>query len=292
MQAAAGALWWVGVFTLPWVRHTTLGELNPVVVGALDIPLFVLASAAVALGLRSFVWVVVPWTVIVTMGLAVYATVTGLAGWGVLIMVAASGGGLAAGLLVWLKRIPTEWIVFGPFRFRAAPAGRAGYLGQTFGQIVVFWGACLVLIPGIIAVVESRWGLSIQLPLWARIAGGVLLLVASALGIWSAVTMSTLGSGTPLPSAMPRLLVIAGPYRFVRNPMAVAGITQGIAVGLIASSWLVVVYALCGSLIWNWVVRPHEEADLEAKFGPDFAAYRERVSCWVPRRPRAGAPRR
>lgn len=288
-QALAGALWWVGVFTTPFVREATLGDLNPVVIAALDIPLFVLASAVVAAGLRSIVWVVTPWAAIVTAGLAMYTTATGLAGWGVLLMIAATGGSLAAGMLIMLGRIPTEWIIIGPFAFRTARAAAPlGHLGRTFGQIVLFWGVGLGLIPWVIAVLEARLGLSITMPLGVRFAGGALLLISSALGLWSAVTMSTLGLGTPLPSAMPRRLVIAGPYRFVRNPMAVAGITQGVAVGLMASSWLVVIYALCGSLIWNWVVRPHEEADLEARFGADFDAYRQRVSCWIPRAPGAG----
>ena len=107
----------------------------------------------------------------------------------------------------------------------------------------------------------------------------VVLVLASGLGLWSAFAMSTRGGGTPLPAAMPNRLVIAGPYRFVRNPMALAGIVQGAAVGLIASSWLVVLYALLGSLVWNHVARPHEEADLERRFGPEFTAYRDAVRC-------------
>jgi protein-S-isoprenylcysteine O-methyltransferase Ste14 len=78
--------------------------------------------------------------------------------------------------------------------------------------------------------------------------------------------------------------VIAGPYRYVRNPMAVAGIAQGVAVGLLLGSWLVVIWALCGSLVWNSLIRPFEEEDLEKRFGDDFRAYRDHVKCWVPGR--------
>lgn len=94
--------------------------------------------------------------------------------------------------------------------------------------------------------------------------------------------MSTLGNGTPLPSAMPNHLVIAGPYRWIRNPMAAAGILQGAAVGVILQSWLVVAYAVVGSLVWNYVVRPLEESDLEERFGEEFRQYRDAVRCWVP----------
>jgi protein-S-isoprenylcysteine O-methyltransferase Ste14 len=99
--------------------------------------------------------------------------------------------------------------------------------------------------------------------------------------------MSTRGSGTPLPSAATTRLVTSGPYRFVRNPMAVAGIVQGVGVGLTLQSWLVVLYAIAGSVVWNWFVRPVEEADLTAKFGNEYLAYRAQVRCWIPRVGRA-----
>lgn len=284
-QAAAGLLWWVGVFTVDAVRTSTLGELDAGPIAALDIPLFVAASAVAAAGIRAALWVVIPWTALVATGMALYSTLTGLAGWGALLMLAATLGSVAAGFLLTAGWIPAARLVAGPLGFRLArPAAPLAHLGRTGGQIVVFWGLFLAVIPAVIVFAEARWGLGVDVPPGVRVAGGVLLLAASALGIWAAVTMSTRGDGTPLPAAMPRRLVIAGPYRFVRNPMAVAGITQGVAVGLLAGSWLVVLYALCGSLVWNYLVRPLEEADLEARFGEEFVAYREQVSCWVPRR--------
>ncbi len=48
-------------------------------------------------------------------------------------------------------------------------------------------------------------------------------------------------------------------------------------------SWLVVAYAVIGSLLWNYAVRPHEEADLERRFGTEFQRYRDSVRCWIPR---------
>lgn len=284
LQAVAGTLWWICVFAFDPVRNATLGGLNPVLVAAFDLPLFVAASAFAAAGLRFAVWVTVPWTALVTVAMAVYATLTGAAGWGALLMIAATAGSTAAGILVLYGKLPTNRILFGPFKFRIAPARqKRAQLGRTGAQITVFWGLFLAVIPVVIVLLEMRWQLHFALPLWVRIGGGILLLAASALGLWAAATMSTLGDGTPLPAEMPRRLVIAGPYRWVRNPMAVSGILQGVSVGLITSSWLVVAYALCGSLAWNWLIRPLEEADLEERFGAEFTDYQARVACWVPR---------
>ncbi len=283
-QAVAGALWWWGVFASDAVRTVTLGGLSPLLVALLDVPLFVVASALVAAGARAVVWVIVPWSVLVAAGMTLYATLTGVAGWGALLMLAAAGCSLTAGLLIRVGWIPAERLIVGPLGFRLArPAATGRNLGRTGGQILVFWGLFLVLIPAVIVAVEGRWQVAVELPLPVRIGGVVLVVAASALGLWAALTMSTRGEGTPLPSAMPHRLVIAGPYRYVRNPMAVAGIAQGVAVGLIADSWLVVLYALGGSLVWNWVVRPLEEADLAERFGDAFESYRRQVACWVPR---------
>lgn len=146
----------------------------------------------------------------------------------------------------------TEWILFGPFAIRLAPAASTStHVARTTGQVVVFWGLFLAVFPVIIAVIERRWNLHVPFPDAVRWAGLVLLLAASALGIWSAVAMSTRGEGTPLPSATARRLVV--------------------------------VYALCGSLVWNWVVRPLEEADLTERFGAAYAEYADAVRCWVPR---------
>jgi protein-S-isoprenylcysteine O-methyltransferase Ste14 len=288
VQAVMGLVWWIGVFTVPLVRELTLGSIDPVMMAALDIPLFVMASALAAFGLRWAVWIAVPWTVLVTVGMVGFATLTGEAGWGAVLMIAAAAGSVAAGLLVVLGRLPAEWIIRGPFAFRLAPTGPAStHVRRTGLQLVLFWGLFLVVLPLVIAFLERRWQVDIVVPLAVPITGVVILVAASALGLWSAIAMSTLGKGTPLPSATARELVIAGPYRLVRNPMAVAGIAQGAAVGLILGSWLVVVYAIAGSFVWNELVRPIEEADLKQRFGVEYEVYRDRVACWIPRFPTA-----
>jgi len=316
VQAAAGAVWWLLVALVPAVRTATLGSLDPVPVAVLDLPLFVGASALAAAGLRPAAVVATGWTALVALGLACWATVTREAGIGVLLMAGATGGSVLAACLVLWGRVPTAWIASGPFAFRPADAtARARrHVLTTAAQIVVFWGAALVVVPLVLAALEDRWRLS--LPFLAGtgvgagagagmgrggagavadggVAGGIagaagvagvaLLVAASALGLWAAAVMSTLGAGTPLPSAMPNRFVLAGPYRLVRNPMAVAGIAQGVGVGLVLGSWIVVAYALVGGVVWHVVIRPLEEADLEARFGDEFRRYRAAVRCWVPR---------
>jgi protein-S-isoprenylcysteine O-methyltransferase Ste14 len=191
---------------------------------------------------------------------------------------------LLALCLIVRGRVPTEWLIAGPFSFRAARVrSTAAILAATGAQLLAFWGVFLVVGPLLIVALERRWDIGLTFPEVARPVGVIILVLASALGVWSAIAMVIAGRGTPLPISMPRRLVVVGPYRFVRNPMAVAGIVQGVAVGLVMSSWLVVAYAVVGSVIWNVAVRPHEEADLEARFGEEFHRYRNAVRCWIPR---------
>ena len=94
--------------------------------------------------------------------------------------------------------------------------------------------------------------------------------------------MAYYGQGTPLPLDTARKMVIKGPYAYVRNPMAIAGLSQGIGVALIFGSFWTIIYVLLGGLLWQFFVRPVEEQDLLDRFGADFEQYRQKVRIWIP----------
>jgi len=167
----------------------------------------------------------------------------------------------------------------------ARPATAAWNVSKTLVQTAIFWSTLLFLIPAMIYRLEGAMGLGTHrfaAPSW-RVAGVVLFALGGALGLTSGLIMAIRGRGTPLPLDCTRELVVAGPYRYVRNPMAIAGLDQGAAVGLYLGSPSVLAYVLAGLLIWNFGVRPGEEADLEVRFGEAYGAYRRRVRCWRPR---------
>jgi len=176
--------------------------------------------------------------------------------------------------------------MLGYIRGREARAASARWnVCKTLLQTTVFWTLFLFVLPSLIYRLETAWGLDgwrweHPANLWI---GGVLFVLGGTLGISSGVTMAIIGRGTPLPADCPRELVIAGPYRYLRNPMAVAGISQGVAVGIMMGSPAVIAYALVGGPIWDIFVRPWEEADLEQRFGDAYRKYRSEVWCWIPR---------
>lgn len=95
--------------------------------------------------------------------------------------------------------------------------------------------------------------------------------------------LTSYGAGTPFPYDKTRELVVSGAYGWIRNPMAVTGLLQGICVGLMLGSPLVLVYVICGAAIWQFLVRPVEEQMMEEQFGASYVAYKAEVNCWLPR---------
>ncbi|MCU0712814.1 MAG: isoprenylcysteine carboxylmethyltransferase family protein, partial [Pirellula sp.] len=65
--------------------------------------------------------------------------------------------------------------------------------------------------------------------------------------------------------------------------MAVTGLAQGASVGIMYGSVFVLVYVLCGGLIWHFLVRPIEEEMLADQFGLEYHQYKKRVGLWIPK---------
>lgn len=166
---------------------------------------------------------------------------------------------------------------------QAPPASNAWNLWKTFLQSAVFWIVFLLLLPLSLLAIEHELGLT---PFRFRgqwLVAIALFVAASVLNISTAMTMVVRGHGTPLPTDCPRNLVITGPYRWVRNPMAIAGLTQGLAVGIALGSWLMPFAVLTGGLLWNHYVRPVEEQHLAELHGDAYREYQSQVDCWLPR---------
>jgi protein-S-isoprenylcysteine O-methyltransferase Ste14 len=164
-------------------------------------------------------------------------------------------------------------------------------VAKTLTQIVVFWSFFLAVLPMVIAAVEHWLGIPSFASPGTRIAGAAIFVAMGSIGFYCGMIFAVLGSGTPLPLDTTTKLVIVGPYRHIRNPMALTGITQGFAVGLYLGSPLTVVYAILGAFAWHFLARPWEEADLERRFGAPYSDYKNAVQCWIPKLAPYVAPR-
>ena len=165
----------------------------------------------------------------------------------------------------------------------SAPSSTRVHVAWTLAQSAVLWALALGVGPWVIVRVEQALGLVPAVAPGQRAAAAALFLTASGLNLASGVAMARHGDGTPLPTMCARRLVVRGPYRWLRNPMAVFGLSQGLAVALWLGSPGTVAYVVAGGVVWHALVRPLEEADLERRFGDAYGAYRRHVRCWVPR---------
>jgi protein-S-isoprenylcysteine O-methyltransferase Ste14 len=105
-------------------------------------------------------------------------------------------------------------------------------------------------------------------------------------GAWLVLTVSSIGnfrrSRTSIVPIRPATtLVIAGPYRFTRNPMYVGLAVLTVALGLFLDSWWLIVLLVPVLFVVRAFVIAPEERYLERRFGADYVAYTRRVRRWL-----------
>ncbi len=94
---------------------------------------------------------------------------------------------------------------------------------------------------------------------------------------------ATDGRGTLAPWDPPRLLVVNGPYQYVRNPMISGVLFVVIGEALILLSMAHAAWAAFFLAVNVVYIRFVEEPQLARRFGPGYDIYRESVPRFVPR---------
>lgn len=169
--------------------------------------------------------------------------------------------------------------------FRESRRGPRGwYLAKTLIQTSILWITFFIFIPVTFRRVEMEIGWPQLEFMMSDVVAAVIFVPFGVMALCSGYVIAHYGEGTPFPLDTAKRLVIRGPYRWVRNPMAVAGLLQTAAAGLWFGSWLTQVLVVAGFVAWNYFVRPAEEQDLETRFGSAYRDYRDSVPCWLPRR--------
>lgn len=163
-------------------------------------------------------------------------------------------------------------------------ASTVGALLRAVTYASRFIGLVLVFLPGRLL----EWS-GIREPAtgtMSRIAGLALGAGGAALAVWCVLTFALVGKGTPAPFDPPRRLVIAGPYRVVRNPMYVGAGAAVLGAAVYYGSLALLAYVVGFVAIMHAFVRWYEEPTLERLFGSAYEAYRATTPRWVPRLPR------
>lgn len=193
-----------------------------------------------------------------------------------------TGGGYLPTTLMILGLLYNLFLMFQANAFRVSQSQSFAINGlKTIVQIICIWFITLIFFPWLLIQAFEQ---AATFPIGMAFPIGLILLgLFGTLGLISAYTMVKQGKGTPLPIDQTTRLVLAGPYRYVRNPMAIAGIGQGMAISIMFMSIPIAIYTLIGAILWQFVVRPIEEKDLAARFGIEYENYKQKIPCWMPR---------
>jgi protein-S-isoprenylcysteine O-methyltransferase Ste14 len=92
------------------------------------------------------------------------------------------------------------------------------------------------------------------------------------------------GLGTPAPLFPTRRLVVAGFYRYVRNPIYLAAVSVILGEGMILGDVNILAYGVLAWLGTAWFVVAYEEPTLRKTFGAEYDAFYNNVPRWIPRR--------
>lgn len=119
-----------------------------------------------------------------------------------------------------------------------------------------------------------------------RFAGVLPLLGGVGLFIWTVYDFLTRGKGTPSPYDPPQVLVVTGPFRWVRNPMYLAVLTVLVGETMLLDSTVLSIHLACTALFFLLGVQFWEEPGLRRRFGSAYDEYCREVPRWLPKKPR------
>jgi protein-S-isoprenylcysteine O-methyltransferase Ste14 len=134
-----------------------------------------------------------------------------------------------------------------------------------------------------------EWSWGGWLPLQA--SGALLLILSIGAGAWALGTMGwsrLLLAGAMFPSGagaeenhVPQLLVVKGPYRYVRNPIYVLDVGVIFGTALLTSNWWLVILTVAYVIQLRTQVHA-EERELKARFGVTYERYCRQVPRFIP----------
>jgi protein-S-isoprenylcysteine O-methyltransferase Ste14 len=93
------------------------------------------------------------------------------------------------------------------------------------------------------------------------------------------------GGATGAPSDPTKHLVVAGIYKWMRNPIYLGGALVLLGVSLARQSPTLLLVAVLFLPVMHFTVVRGEERRLERDFGAEYLEYKRSVACWIPRSP-------
>jgi len=141
----------------------------------------------------------------------------------------------------------------------------------------------VALLVGLLMWLASPLIARIEAPFWLRVGIAVAIACIGALIAIAAVVSFLRGKTTvnPVKPDAASLLVTGGVFRFTRNPMYLSMLLCLCAWAVYLSNWLALAFLPLFVLYINRFQIMPEERALSSLFGPQYAAYKEKVRRWL-----------
>jgi protein-S-isoprenylcysteine O-methyltransferase Ste14 len=145
--------------------------------------------------------------------------------------------------------------------------------------------AIFVVSPAVAKLIDSLfWKQQLISPHPSLVILGILFMISGMfLAFWTIYLFKTIGKGTPNPSLPPKNMVIAGPYKYCRNPMALGGFFILLGETLLYYSPSMLGLTLLYAVILTLYVIYEEEPKLKKRFGAEYEAYLKSVPRFFPK---------
>lgn len=142
-----------------------------------------------------------------------------------------------------------------------------------------------IFLPGTITVVIPVYLIAPEAELSVeglRIVGIPCMVTGAMFYFWCAWHFAVTGQGTPAPIDEPKVLIVKGLYRYVRNPMYIGVLSIVIGEAISFGSPSLILYAVILWLAFHLFVVIYEEPHLRNKFGSSYETYCREVRRWIP----------
>ena len=114
----------------------------------------------------------------------------------------------------------------------------------------------------------------------ARVVGLTIGVVGLALVVWAIVTLRQHQTAV-MPTEMASELVTSGPFRWVRNPIYLGDVFIFMGLAEVTKNIWFVILGLGFAVAVTWLSILPEERHLEARFGDDYRAYKDKTRRWI-----------
>ena len=112
--------------------------------------------------------------------------------------------------------------------------------------------------------------------------GILVILTGSIIVGWTIYLFKVKGKGTPNPRLPPKTLIVIGPYKYSRNPMALGGFLTLVGEALVYYSPSLFAIAILFGIIVYFNAMTVEEPELRKRFGSAYETYMKQVPRFFP----------